>query len=338
MDSFADIERAVYDLKVERDTWQALALQYKAAFEAQTCRLWELKDICFAAQAELENERVQQRRLNAMASEGRDHSLGTVDGAEDAHSEQLFGTALILSPRENDLDRVRRSSEDCTKPLFTRVQYSIAQRNYGTALLQIERLLRGPLSSEARAEGLLLKSEILRASGPDELYDALAACSEALDLCDRLSELEAFLPRLQYQRNILYYELRTLHQAQEVFRMASYESLHPAKVDGRRTPCDGDNDQLQITKRRSGFDEKRTVAEGLLAQLEEKEYDVSALPNNSLTISRDPTTDRASVGVRVLSYGNMQPPRRKGYPYLVAGSVRRPMDTEPRDIATMNFG
>lgn len=167
------------------------------------------------------------------------------------------------------------SSSDWTNPLFKQAQQSITQRNYGSALTQVEQLLRGPLSSKDRAEALLLKSEVLRASGPDELYDALAACNEALELCDRLSELEAFLPRLQYQRGILYYELHMLHQAREASSMVGDGDVLSAKAEEHRKSYDGEIDQLRITKRRSGFDENRALTEGLLAHLEENGFDVT---------------------------------------------------------------
>ncbi|CAO2654590.1 Nn.00g113230.m01.CDS01 [Neocucurbitaria sp. VM-36] len=274
-DVAADIEGVVRELKVERDTWEAVASKYKAALETQTRRLQELQDICFATQAELENERAQQRRLHVNSDSSETKRPGIVDGSEDYPHVQSFGTAAILSPRQIDLDRQCRSLGDCTNPLFMQVQQSVAQRNYGTALGEVERLLCGPLSSKARAEGLLLKSNILRASGPDEMYDALAACSEALELCDRLSELETFLPRIQYQRGILYHELRLLHQAREAFSTVSNdESLHATASEY------DEMEHLRVAKRRSGFDEKRT--EELLAHLREQGLDVSSASVSSL--------------------------------------------------------
>ncbi|KAF1939817.1 hypothetical protein EJ02DRAFT_424523 [Clathrospora elynae] len=269
MDCIADIERVVHGLKIERDTWQAVALQYKAAFEAQTSRLQELQDVCFATQAELENERCQQRRLRANSIQSENCRPATFDGAQDLKSTLSFGTAAVFPARKVDADRNRRLSSDCTNPLFRRVQQCVDQRNYGTALVEVERLLRGPLSSKARAEGLLLKSNVLRASGPDELYDSLATCSEALELCDRLAELESFLPRIQYQRGILYYELRMLHQARDAFSAVSDDDLLYSKASEYRRSCDDELDLLRCAKRRSGFDESRTM-EGLLAKLEEK--------------------------------------------------------------------
>jgi len=272
MEQISEIERIVHDLKVDRDTWQAVALQYKAAFEAQTSRLHELQDVCFATQAELENERAQQQRLQTISGERENHRPATFDGTEDLHVNFTFGTATVCLPKEIEPTHLRRPSEDCTHPLFKRAQECTAQRNYGTALVEVERLLKGPLSYKTRAEGLLLKSNILRASGPDELLDALATCSEAVELCDRLSELQNFLPRIQYQRSLLYYELRQLNQAREAFSTVCDDDLS-AKAREFRKSYDDELDLLRCTKRRSGFDENRTM-EGLLAQLEDKGTEV----------------------------------------------------------------
>jgi len=273
MDNLADIEHTVHRLKVDRDTWHAVALQYRAAFEAQTARLDELKDVCFATQAELENEQVQQRRRRALASHSENALHATYDGAEDHKSNGFFGTATILSPRKINTEHARKSSDACANPLFQRVQDCAAQKNYGTALIEVERLLRGPLSSKARAEGLLLKSNVLRASGPEELFDALAACSEAVELCDRISELENFLPRIQYQRSLLYQELRMLRDDKEALSSASDDGLLPTEPSDSSKSQDGELEILRCAKRRSAFDENRTM-EGLLAQLEEKGLEV----------------------------------------------------------------
>lgn len=273
MDTLADIEKIVHDLKVDRDTWHAVALQYRSAFEAQKLRFHELQDVCFATQAELENERVQQRRLRAMSSRSGNYFSTTFDGAEDPRFDKSFGTATIHSPTKPVADRARNLSNECANPLFKRVQECAAQKNYGTALVEVERLLRGPLSSKARAEGLLLKSNVLRASGPEELFDALAACSEAVELCDRISELENFLPRIQCQRSRLYQELRMLRDDKEAFSTASDDGLLPTEASDIRESYDDELDMLRCAKRRSGFDENRTM-EGLLAQLEGKGYDV----------------------------------------------------------------
>lgn len=264
-DITAEIESTVRQLKIERDTWQAVALQYKAAFEAQTRRLHELQDVCYATQAELENERGNYAKSHETPDRSSFHRSNVLDGAEDLPS---FGTASIFPA--TDCDRRRRASDDCINPLFARVQHCIDKRDYGSALVEIERLLRGPLSPKARTEGLLLKSTILRAAGPDELYDALAACSEALELCDRLTDLESFLPKVQYQRGVLYYQLRMLRQARDAFSAISDDhQLYAAASDYRRS-CDDEMELQRTANRRSGFEEDRTFTDGILVGLDEK--------------------------------------------------------------------
>ena len=265
MDALSAIEHMVRDLNVDRDTWQAVALQYKEAFEAQTARLQELQDICFATQAELENERAQNQNASSL------------DGFE-----QRFGTATVYSPSSVGAHASPRPPGSSPSLFFQRVNECAAQRNYGCALAEVERLLRGPLSAKARAEGLLLKSTILRASGPDELFDALAACSEAIELCSRLSDLENLLPRIQYQRGLLYYELRVLHQVHGASSQVSDDGLFSSQHDEFRRSCDNELDLLRCAKRRSGFDESRTM-EGLLAHLEEKATDVCYISFHGLS-------------------------------------------------------
>jgi hypothetical protein len=289
----AGIMDTVYQLKVDHDTWQAVALQYKAAFEAQTARLRELQNICFATQAELENERAQHRRLH-LSFDGilHDHtpiansSDDPTDSTDDSAESPIFGTATVVSPSRIDMSWRTRPTEDCGNSIFNRVQLFASQRNYRTALVEIERLLRGPLSPKARAEGLLLKSSILQATGPDSLYDALAACSEALEFCDRESELQSLLPKIQYQRGLYYYELRMLHQAREAFRVASKDNMLHERAEDYRRSCDEEIELLCFPNRRTAFDENRTSTDSLLAQL-----DVSSSHVGEDGTSRSATTD-----------------------------------------------
>ncbi|USP78718.1 uncharacterized protein yc1106_05992 [Curvularia clavata] len=265
MDSIRPIEQLIRNLKVDRDTWQAVALQFKAAFEAQTARLQELQGICFATQAELENERAQNHRVHSTTVLTESHSDGL---------EHCFGIATIYSPPRTDAACSRRPFYGCTNPLFDRARECVDQKNYGSALAHVERLLHGPLSSRARAEGLLLKSVILQASGPEDVLDALAACSEAVELCNRHSELDGFLPQIRNQRNSLYQELQVLHKGRDAFGTPnSHDHMLPPKASEF---YNSESDEPGCAKRRSGFDESRTM-EGLLAQLEEKSKDVRAI-------------------------------------------------------------
>ncbi|KAF2845494.1 hypothetical protein T440DRAFT_407842 [Plenodomus tracheiphilus IPT5] len=253
MEFVAEIERVVHELKVDRDTWEALALKYKAAFETTIQYLQELQDVCFATQAELENARAQQRRPHAVMDQTEKQHNKSLD-VNNGLPLESYGTAVIYSPHK------RRSSDDCANPLFDGVQYCVQKQDYSTALMEVERLLRGPLSPKARIEGLLLKSEVLQAIGPGELYDALAACSEAMELCDRLSGLQVFLPRIHSQRDLLYYDLR----------------LYSSTLDATDSKDEDRAERTHCNTRRSGFDENRTINEELLAKIETKRRQTSA--------------------------------------------------------------
>lgn len=269
MSSIEDIERAVRDLKIERDTSKTVAFQYKEAFEAQTSRLRELHDLHLALQADFENEKTQHERLLAISHRGKT-KLHSVDDALDSTQSENFGTAVIFSPRKDGAHQDRNSLDHSVDPMLRRIQHLISQRNYGMALAELDRLLRGSLSPKARVEGLLLKSDILRVLGPEELYNALAACSEALELCGRLSELNSFMARLQYQKGMIYYELHMLPQARDAFGTIDQDdSLHTNANEYRRS-CDVELDYLHTASRRSGFDENRSLSEVYLAQLENK--------------------------------------------------------------------
>ncbi|OAG08545.1 uncharacterized protein CC84DRAFT_1063345, partial [Paraphaeosphaeria sporulosa] len=253
-----DVAAAVLSLKQERDTWRAVAESYQKAFEDQTARLQEVQAICCATQMELENERAANRR-SQKSSEVLQASLRggghrTVDGTDDKLNDTSLGTAAIHEPSHAELT---------WRPnfCFRRVEHFTTLRDYGTALKELDSLLRGPLTMEARVQGLLLKSTIMRKS--EWLFDALAACSEALELCNRLNELHAYLPRVQYQRGICYYQLQMLKQARDAFHeVCMNDDLLYAVASEMRDCCD---DQLQ--GRRSGFEAHRTVTEGLLSQM-----------------------------------------------------------------------
>lgn len=271
-DITVEIKDVVQRLKADRDTWEAIALRYKDAFEAQTKRFSELQGICFATQAELENERYERHRERTSSTPTL-HKASGIDGSEDQRSSGSFGSAIIYTRAEPV--RSRKISDECHNALFYRVHDCIDQRNYGSALVEVERLLRGPLSPKARAEGLLLKSSVLKASGPEEFYNALAACSEALELCTRLSDLESFLPKIQYQRGLLYYKLRMLHHARDAFSCASDDDSLSAAADNHRRSCDDEIELDRAANRRSAFDEHRTFSEGIIAHLDEKGSSVS---------------------------------------------------------------
>ncbi|KAF2451326.1 hypothetical protein P171DRAFT_315990, partial [Karstenula rhodostoma CBS 690.94] len=242
-------------LKQERDTWRAVAESYQQAFEDQTARLQEVQAICWATQMELENERAaNHRRQKSSEVSMRGGGARVMDGIDGQLDGTSLGTAAVY---ESSHAEVTWRPNFC----FRRVEHFTAQCDYGTALKEVDQLLRGPLTPQARVEGLLLKSNIMRKSA--WIFDALAACSEAMELCNRLEELHAHLPRIQYQRGICYYQLHMLKQAREAFNdICMNDNLLYAEASEMLDCCD---DELQ--GRRPGFEAHRTVTEGLLSQL-----------------------------------------------------------------------
>lgn len=331
MEHSAELVKAVHQLKIDRDTWQAVALQYKAAFETQTARLQELQNICFATQAELENERAQYRRLHP-GLDGAPHDRPpTVDSTDNSIDSHCFGTAMVLSPKRIERGWKFRPSSDEGNPVFQRVQHFAFQRNYGTALVEVERSLRGPLSPKARAEGLLLKSKILQATGPDSLYDALAACSEALELCDRLSELQFLLPKIQYQRGLCYYQLRMLHQARDAFRAVSEDNRLFERANDHRQSCDDELELLHLPNRRSAFDESRVATDGFLAQLDVGSSHVGDSHAHRVALTDKP--GRVDFGVQVLSSGTALPRKQNECRIHIDGSPPTLMKSDSNETA-----
>lgn len=261
-----EILDAVVQLKQESETWRAVAEQYRVAFEEQTVRLRELQDICVATQAELENERMGNRRCQAQSSPLRDAvdllNDGTVGGLDD----HTFGVATAVSKSRVDLSW--DSSSKPSSPYLQRIEQLASQRDYGTALKEIDHLLQSPLPPDTRIEGLLLKSNLMRKS--EWLYDALATCSEALELCDCLEELHCYLPRVQYQRGLCYFQLNMVQQAQAALDDASTnDDSICAKPSALRLSCE---EHLQ-PGRRPGFEAYRSATEDLLAPANEHCFD-----------------------------------------------------------------
>ncbi|PSN62267.1 hypothetical protein BS50DRAFT_141619 [Corynespora cassiicola Philippines] len=231
--SALDIINTVRQLKEERDTWKAVADMYKHALEAQTARLCELQSICFATQAELENEKT--------AANTRRDPQSNVD------CQPGSGSHANVSPKRTD--PFANSPNPCHDASFKRVESFASSHDYGTALVEVNRLLRGPLTDEARVDGLLLKSNLHRATGPGGLLEALAACTKALELCDQLSHLASFLPRIHYQRRSLY----RLHMLME-YCDDDYDD------DDANDPLYSSKEDLDAVNgvhRRLGFDERR---------------------------------------------------------------------------------
>jgi tetratricopeptide (TPR) repeat protein len=262
-----EILAAVTQLKRESETWRAVAEEYKAAFEEQTACLQELQNICVATQAELENERTERRRTQARSASLRGGAGFSTDDSAGYLDDITFGTVALKSQRDAEL--FLEPSSKAISPCFRRVEQLASQRDYGTALKEVEHLLRGPLTPHTRVEGLLLKSNLMRKS--EWLYDALATCSEALELCDRLEELHCYLPHLHYQRGLCYYQLNMVQQARDAFGdvFTADDSLY-TNVAALRTSCE---ERLQ-PGRRPGFESHRSAAESLVAPFNEHHFDV----------------------------------------------------------------
>lgn len=187
------------------------------------------------------------------------------------------------------------------------------------ALSDVDNILRGPLTADARVQGLLLKSDILRKS--ECVYDALAACSEAVELCDRLAELHSHLPRIQYQRGLCYYQLHMGRQARDALaQIHQDDSLLYARATEMRQSCE---ERLEAS-RRSAFEARRTVTDGFLAQVDIGRLDVRLQPNLSLPTAKPPSR---STAVQVRSLGSM-PPKRGTCPCLIVGSQPGPGPAE----------
>ncbi|KAF2268742.1 hypothetical protein CC78DRAFT_351289 [Lojkania enalia] len=271
----------VRELKQERDAWKAIALQYKEAFEAQNRQLREFQDICFATQAELENERTINRF----------QSLGS-GGFREVHTSGL-GEVEVQS--ENNGTNIEQDSSagmiilDWTPtPMagtdFQDFERLISRRDVRAALTAIDNRLRGSLSSGARIDGLLLKSAILRECGTDWLFDALAQCSEALELCDRTSGLEDFLPKIQYYKGVCYYRLRMMLQARASFSAVGSNNPFCRKALEYLEACECELETENIEKRRSAFDEQRIITEEYMAILAGNEKIIRRRPATQIRL------------------------------------------------------
>jgi hypothetical protein len=267
-----DIELSIRKLKNECAIWKASAAAYEAAFEAQTKRLREVVDVCVATQAELENERVRHRLKRDKSDLSSKVETYAVKAIYDPYTPRTLGCDGALDARQAD---VEWQSTPLTTANFGHVEQLVSQRDFSKARDEIDRILPHPLSNEARVEALLLKSAICRASGPDWLLEGLAQCSEALSLCDKLSDLEFLLPKIQYHRGLCHYKLHELSQARDAFAAIEPASPLHDRATKYRKSCDEDSDSLCVKKRRSAFDEHRTVTERYLSQLKANESAVS---------------------------------------------------------------
>jgi hypothetical protein len=273
-----EIERIVQDIKQDRDNWQATAAQYKKGFENMKIHFNELQGICFAAQADLADERTENRRLRDKLELSQRTSL-QLDKSSDGHpTGSRRGLSVALDSAPIDVDG---PSIPLTCANFRRVEQFASSKDFTQALAELERLLRGPLSPDARVEGLLFKSTIFRAADSDLILDALAACSEALEMCNRQSSsVKHFLSKIQYHRGLCYYRLKMIPHAQVAFGCVTTSDVFYDKAMEYRKSCEEVLGAIDDARARTGFEEARPCARGVPARMRGVESIVSSSYRN----------------------------------------------------------
>lgn len=265
-DLLDEIERLVQPLKAERDLWKARAEAYKTAFESQTARLQEAVEVCLLTRAELDNMRARRQCSQPMSITETKPTHGT-------HSTKSQSSHTLISEGEQRTSKVDREwqSTPVSKATFGTVEELLSHDDVSKAREEIDRILPGRLSHEARVEGLLLKSAICRASGPDWALEGLAQCSEAMTLCEKISNLSSLLPKIHYHRGLCLLRLRQLEQARDAF--AAIQPSHPLheRSSKYRRSCDDELEGFGSAKRRSAFDEHRTITENFLSSWKDGE-------------------------------------------------------------------
>ncbi|KAF2799882.1 hypothetical protein K505DRAFT_44413 [Melanomma pulvis-pyrius CBS 109.77] len=266
------IEEAVQGLKQDRDNFKAIAGQYKRALLELVDRFKELEDICVATQAELANEQTVNRRLRDQIELGHNDGPRPENDTDGLHGEPKHGLALVMEYAQLDIDGLFIPLA-CAN--FRRVEQFAVQGDFNPAIIELNRLLRGPLSADARVEGLLLKSIILRAFDPDSLSDALAACNEAMELCDRHPTVKCFLSKIQYYRGICLYRLKMVSHALGAFAAVGRGEIFYDSAMEYRKSCEEEQVLTDGTMGRYGFEEQRTMAEMQPSQPREIQRDRS---------------------------------------------------------------
>lgn len=283
-----DIEGTVQGLKQDRDNCKAIAGQYKRALLELADRFKELEDICVATQAELAHEQTINRRLQDKIELSQKDGPRPENGTDDLQNEPKCGLALGMEFTQLDVDGLFIPLA-CAN--FRRVEQFASQGDFNPAIIELNRLLRGPLSSDARVEGLLLKSIILRASDPDSLSDALAACNEAMELCDRHPNVKCFMSKIQYYRGICLYRLNMVSHALGAFAAVGQgEIFYDSAMEYHKS---GEEEQVVTdgTMGRYGFEKQRTMAEMQPSQSREIHRDVSS----SHRIEGEPNDDSTAI-------------------------------------------
>ncbi|ORY18344.1 hypothetical protein BCR34DRAFT_596284 [Clohesyomyces aquaticus] len=145
------------------------------------------------------------------------------------------------------------------------LNFLVIKGDLAAALAKIDVFLRGTLTSQERVELLLLKSGVLVGSGTEWLCDALAQCSEALELCDRHPNLRpSYLPKIRFQRGMCYFRLRMFQQALDSFIAVGSVGIPQDRLVEYVNLCNAELGAARALNRRSAFEEQRTFAEGCI--------------------------------------------------------------------------
>jgi uncharacterized cupin superfamily protein len=255
-----EVVRLVQPLKDDRDAWKARAEAYKAAFEDQTSRLNEAISLCISTRIELEQARARNPppKEKAIVEAKNTHTAHVSRGSAGTRSSHtLLG----------DQPEFEWQSSPTAKAHFGLVEQLAGQENFAKARDELDHILPGRLTNEARVEGLLLKSAICRASGSDWVLDALAQCSEALALCDGMHGLAFLLPKIQYHRGLCLLRLCELEQARDAFAQVDPADPLHNRAKMYQQSCNGQLEDPELANRRSAFEENRTYAGGYLSSL-----------------------------------------------------------------------
>ena len=268
-----DITVSVQQLKDERDLWELRAKSYKDAFDTQSKQLREAIDLCTAMQIELANERSVSHHCQCRTASSSDRSGEETASVRSVPKSNSSHTLV----KEMSAVAVEWQSTPATQASFGHVEQLVMRKDLVNARKEIDRMLPGSLTAEARVEALLLKSAICRALGPEWLLEGLAQCSEALALCDSLSGLEFLLPKIQYHRDLCHSQLRDLRQTRTaITAVGTTDSLHGHATKYWKS-CEDDLEDNNTARRRSAFEERRTITEGFLDQLKEDDASVSLI-------------------------------------------------------------
>ena len=122
-----EIQQVVQDIKQDRDTWKATAEQYRQGFEIMKAHFNELRDICFAAQANLANERTKNQRLQDKFDQSLETSLQLEKHADDLHTRPRPRLPIVLDPALVDIDD---PSVPLTCANFRRVEQFASRKDF----------------------------------------------------------------------------------------------------------------------------------------------------------------------------------------------------------------